>query len=75
MYEDEAEFEEEEEEAEVQGRRRQLTTQPEEDEDSQNKLYNPNQDPEKRRQVRYQLRDHHRQLEGEYFQVLRCHSC
>lgn len=68
VYEDEDEDEDEEEEEgeEEVGRsqRRQTTTQPEEDEDSQTKLYNPNQDPEKRRQVRYQLRDHHRQLEG-----------
>lgn len=71
VYEDEdeedEENEEDEEEEEQDGpsRRRETTTQPEEDEDSQSKLYNPNQDPEKRRQVRYQLRDHHRQLEGE----------
>ena len=67
VYEDEEEAEEdgeEEEDAEAQSSQRQPTTQPEEDEDSQNKLYNPNQDPEKRRRVRYQLRDHHRQLEG-----------
>jgi hypothetical protein len=68
VYEDEGEAEEDEDEdanaGEAQSSRRQPTTQPEEDEDSQNKLYNPNQDPEKRRRVRYQLRDHHRQLEG-----------
>lgn len=71
IYEDEGEAEEdgeEEEDAEVQSSQRQPTTQPEEDEDSQNKLYNPNQDPEKRRRVRYQLRDHHRQLEGQFSQ-------
>ena len=71
IYEDEGEAEEdgeEEEDAEVQSSQRQPTTQPEEDEDSQNKLYNPNQDPEKRRRVRYQLRDHHRQLEGQSIQ-------
>jgi hypothetical protein len=75
VYEDEAEEDEaeaeedgEEEDAEAQSSQRQSTTQPEEDEDSQNKLYNPNQDPEKRRRVRYQLRDHHRQLEGRSFQ-------
>ena len=73
IHEDEDEEEEEEEEeeegdeaAEQQARRRQATTQPEEEEDSQSKLYNPNQDPEKRREVRYQLRDNHRQLEGEF---------
>ena len=73
IYEDEGEAEEdgEEEDAEVQSSQRQPTTQPEEDEDSQNKLYNPNQDPEKRRRVRYQLRDHHRQLEGQSFQLCR----
>ena len=69
VYEDEVEEEEDDEEedadaGEAQSSQRQPTTQPEEDEDSQNKLYNPNQDPEKRRRVRYQLRDHHRQLEG-----------
>ena len=63
--EDEAEEEGEEEELEHGRSRRQTTTQPEEEEDSQSKLYNPNQDPEKRREVRYQLRDNHRQLEGE----------
>ncbi|KAF2993520.1 nuclear protein [Curvularia kusanoi] len=59
IYEDE----DQEDEDAANGRRRQATATPEEDEDSQNKLYNPNQDPEKRRRVRYQLRDHHRQLE------------
>ena len=53
-----------EDEEEDQEQQREATSQPEEEEDSQSKLYNPNQDPEKRRQVRYQLRDHHRQLEG-----------
>lgn len=73
VYEDEGEEEEDGEEdedadaGEAQSSQRQPTTQPEEDEDSQNKLYNPNQDPEKRRRVRYQLRDHHRQLEGRSF--------
>jgi hypothetical protein len=68
IYQDENEDEDEEEEEEELGQerpRRQATTQPEEEEDSQSKLYNPNQDPEKRREVRYQLRDNHRQLEGE----------
>lgn len=73
VYEDEGEAEEdgEEEDAEAQSSQRHPTTQPEEDEDSQNKLYNPNQDPEKRRRVRYQLRDHHRQLDGKFSQQYR----
>lgn len=75
VYEDEEEEDEDEDEdedeelAEAQGRRRQTITQPEEEEDIQTTLYNPNQDPEKRRQVRYQLRDHHRQLEGTLFTI------
>lgn len=66
VYEDEDEELEEEEEDDDRepGQAVQEASQPEEDEDSQSKLYNPNQDPEKRRQVRYALRDNHRQLEG-----------
>ncbi|KAF1927324.1 Nse4-domain-containing protein [Didymella exigua CBS 183.55] len=57
-------YADEEEEPERAQRRRTATTQPEEEEeDSQSKLYNPNQDPNKRREVRYQLRENHRQLE------------
>ncbi|KAJ4338364.1 hypothetical protein N0V95_008062 [Ascochyta clinopodiicola] len=51
-----------EEDADQEARAVQEATHPEE-EDVQSQLYNPNQDPEKRRQVRYQLRDNHRQLE------------
>ncbi|KAF9691648.1 hypothetical protein EKO04_010245 [Ascochyta lentis] len=58
MYEDEDAQEDTDQDA----RAVQEATQPE-DEDVQSKQYNPNQDPEKRRQVRYQLRDNHRQLE------------
>lgn len=79
VYEDEDEEgdeeEDEEEEPEQPQRRRMATTQPEEeDEDSQSKLYDPNQDPIKRRDVRYQLRENHRQLEGQYFSASRARS-
>jgi len=77
VYEDEdedeneaEEYEDDEEDVGGPSQRRGATTQPEEDEDSQSKLYNPNQNPEKRRQVRYQLRDHHRQLEGKSVEAL-----
>ncbi|KAF3037456.1 nuclear protein [Didymella heteroderae] len=70
VYEDEDEEENEEEQPGRPQRRRTTTAQPEEEEeDSQSKMYNPNQDPNKRREVRYQLRENHRQLEdnrGEY---------
>jgi hypothetical protein len=67
LYEDEDEEEDQEEEPEQPQRRRTATTQPEEDEeDSQSKLYDPNQDPIKRRDVRYRLRENNRQLEGQY---------
>lgn len=74
IFEDEDEEEDEEDEedeAERPQRRRTATTQPEEEEeDGQSKLYNPNQDPNKRREVRYQLRENHRQLEGECSRIL-----
>ncbi|KAJ8116485.1 hypothetical protein OPT61_g2096 [Boeremia exigua] len=60
---DEEDVEDDDEVEEEPRQSRVATSQPEEEEDSQSKFYNPNQDPEKRRQVRYQLRDHHRQLE------------
>jgi len=65
-YEDEDEEQDEEEESERSYRRRTATTQPEEEEDSQSKLYDPNQNPEKRRAVRYQLRENRRLLDGQY---------
>lgn len=61
ILEDDDDEEEDEDEQQAEGAEQ---AQPEEEEDSQSKLYNPNQDPEKRREVRYQLRDNHRQLEG-----------
>lgn len=36
-----------------------------EDEDGGSRYYNPHQDPEKRRQLRANIRNHHRELEGE----------
>lgn len=67
MYEDDDEEEEQAEEPEQPQRRRLANTQPEEEEeDIQSKLYDPNQDPIKRRDVRYQLRENNRQLEGQH---------
>ncbi|KAF2629427.1 Nse4-domain-containing protein [Macroventuria anomochaeta] len=63
IYEDEGEEAEEDEQLGQPQQWREATTQSGEEEDGQSKLYNPNQDPEKRREVRYQLREHHRQLE------------
>ncbi|KAF3044228.1 nuclear protein [Didymella keratinophila] len=63
VYEDEDEEQDEEEEFEQSQRRRTATTQPEEEEDSRSKLYDPNQNPEKRRAVRYQLRENRRLLD------------
>ena len=69
IYEDEYE-EYEEETLEQQQQTGSEQAQEEDEEDSRRKLYDPNQDPEKRRRVRYQLRDNHRQLEGGCFQDL-----
>ena len=63
IYEDEHE-EDEGAEQEQQQRAGDEQIQEEDEEDSRRKLYDPNQDHEKRRRVRYQLRDNHRQLEG-----------
>lgn len=65
VYEDEDE-EEDEEEPEQSRPQGTATTQPEEEEDSQSKLYDPNQNAEKRRAVRYQLRENRRLLDGQY---------
>lgn len=66
---EEAEDEDEEEQQRPQ-RRRTATTQAGEEEDSQSKFYNPNQDPNERREVRYQLRENIRQLEGQHISSL-----
>ena len=64
VFEDEGDEEDEEEEPEQTQPQRTATMQPEE-EDSQSKLYDPNQDAEKRRAVRYQLRENRRLLDGQ----------
>lgn len=61
-------YEEEDEEDEEDGidTLSQAVTQPEPDEEGDLKFYNPNQDPEKRRQLRATMRDHQRMLDGEF---------
>lgn len=60
IYEDDPEDEDED-----QDEVSRATPVPAEDEQGDMRFYNPNQDPEKRRQLRATMRDHSRMMEGE----------
>jgi hypothetical protein len=65
IYQDEPEEEQDDVDEDEEEDRDEATPAPtDEDEEGALRFYNPNQNPEKRRQVRATMRDHHRMVDG-----------